>query len=341
MKRIALVLIFTLYVPLVFSSCYDSKEIDETGYVIALGINNGLFTFQLASPLKMLEGGDNNEEKGTEPPKDKDIYVIKGENSTVVNLSVKSENIYEALAILNNRLSKKVDLSHLKIVVFSKYVAQNGIKEYIDFLQNQREIRPNTNLAVAENPQSFLTKLKPQLEMSTAKYYELTNKTYNNNFSVTKTIREFLNEIPNGTTVLPVGTDTEFRGMVFLKDYRIIKEGTPEECTIYNILSGSTESYYINIDNKEYKIALNKKPKIKTDKNSAKIQLSLDINSNYNQIKAKTEKKFLDYIEKHSYPHIEKYIKYSYLVQDSFEKNIDIIPNYKLQISFTNSYNVS
>jgi len=341
MKKIAIGLIFTIFVPLVFSGCYDSKEIDETGYVIALGINNGLYTFQLASPLKMLEGGDNNEESGTEPPKDKDIYVIKGKNSTVVNLSVKSENIYEALAILNNRLSKKVDLSHLKIVVFSKYVAQNGIKEYIDFLQNQREIRPNTNLAVAENPQTFLTKLKPELEMSTAKYYELTNKTYNNNFSVTKTIREFLNEIPSGTTVLPIGTDTEFRGMVFLKDYRIIKEGTPEECTIYNMLSGSTDAYYINIDNKEYKIALNKKPKIKTDKDSAKIRLSLDINSDYNQIKEKTEKKFSDYIKKHGYPHIEKYIKYSYLVQDSFERNIDIIPDYKLQINFTNSYNVS
>lgn len=341
MKKIAVFLIFTLFVPLIFTGCYDSKEIDETGYVIALGINNGLYTFQLASPLKMLEGGDNNEESSAEPPKDKDIYVIKGENSTVVNLSVKSENIYEALAILNNRLSKKVDLSHLKIVVFSKYVAQNGISEYIEFLQNQREIRPNTNLAVAENPQTFLVKLKPELEMSTAKYYELTNESYNNNFSVKKTIREFLNEIPKGTTVLPVGTDTEFRGMVFLKDYRIIKVGTPEECTIYNILSGSTDAYYINIDNKEYKISLNKKPKVRTDKNNAEIALSLDVNTDYKQIKEKIEEKFSDYLNKHGYPHIEKYQKYEYLVQDSFENSLYASPHYQLKIDYTNSYNLS
>ena len=341
MKKLSIALLFTLFVPMIFSGCYDSKEIDETAYVIALGINNGLYTFQLASPLKMLEGGDNSEEMNVEPPKNKDIYVIKGENSTVVNVSVKSQNIYEALAILNNRLSKKVDLSHLKMVVFSKYVAQNGIEEYINFLSNQREIRPNTNLAVAENPQIFLASLKPELEMSTAQYYELTNKTYNNNYSVTKTIREFLNEIPSGTTVLPIGTDTEFRGMVFLKNYRTIKDGAPEECTIYNILTGSTEPYYINIDNKEYKISLNKKPTVKTSMNSAEITLSLDLNSNYKQIKDKLENKFFEYLNSHGYPHIEKYQKCNYLVQDDFEHNLGKISDYKLKIHFTNSANVS
>ena len=341
MKKISLLLIFTIFIPLLLTGCYDSKEIDETGYVIALGINNGLYTFQLASPLKMLEGGDNSEENSSQPPADKDIYVIKGENSTVVNISVRSGNIYEALAVLNNRLSKKVDLSHLKMVVFSRYVAENGIREYIDFLNNQREIRPNTNLAVAENSQTFLVSLKPELEMSTAKYYELTNKTYNNNYSVKKTIREFLNEIPLGTTVLPLGKDTEFRGMVFLKDYRIIKEGTPEECTIYNLLKGNTNPYYINIDNKEYKISLNKKPKVKADKTKAKINLSIDVNTNYTQVKEKIENKFSEYLSKHGYPHIEKYQKQSYLVQDSFKKKVDTAPDYKLHINFTNSNYIS
>ena len=341
MKKIFSMLIFTVFSSLIFTGCYDSKEIDETAYVIALGINNGLYTFQLASPLNMLEKSMNSQEATDNPPKDKDIYVIKGENSTVVNLSVKSENIYEALAILNNRLSKKVDLSHLKMVVFSKYVAENGIEKYIEFLSNQREIRPNTNLAVAENPQIFLVSLKPELEMSTAKYYELTNKTYNNNYSVTKTIREFLNEIPQGTTVLPLGTDTEFRGMVFLKDYRINREGTPEECTIYNILKGSTEAYYINIDNKEYKISLNKKPRVKAHKTQAEITLSLDLNSDFNQVKEKIKDKFFEYIAKHGYPHIEKYQKYSYLVQDEFNNKSNQILPFTLHINFTNSYNVS
>lgn len=186
---------------MLLTSCADRKEIDDYAYVIAAGIDeaeNGKYKFTV-SLANVNSIGETKDEKG-------------GNMSSVTAVAT---DFYTALDIINNNVSKKINLSHTKLIVFSSAVARSGIKSFTDSFVRELKIRPGTIVAVSENCEDYLKNLNPMLEINPEKYFKEIFETDNTNYAVRSYLSDFFyatNGAPE-TVVLPVlgvmGKDVE------------------------------------------------------------------------------------------------------------------------------------
>ena len=148
------------------TACYDSREIDSLAYPIAMGLdigktNNLKLTLQIAVPLATEGGGGESSKDGG------------GGKSTSI-IAVDTPSLYSGLNLINNIISKQLNLSHTKLIVFSKALAQQGFGKYMHAIERGREFRDNIYFAVSEgSAEDFLRNVNPLLEKNPAKFYEL------------------------------------------------------------------------------------------------------------------------------------------------------------------------
>ena len=260
MKKIICIALAVL-IAISLCSCYDNQEIDTTAYVIALGIDkteeNYNYTFQISSPLSMGGGGEIADMGDGE------------ENTRVENIVIGAESLYEAREIVNNFLSKKINLSHLKMIAISEETAKEGLSHHISFLLREREVRPNTRMCITKGgAEDFLRGVNPSLEANTAEYYELV---FENGavFTASKKLWEFVNESETFGTVLPMGrvsesesssdfekeeikrassSKSEFSGLCMIKDYTAVGELSPQKSKIFGLLTGELSEAEIGIE---------------------------------------------------------------------------------------------
>ncbi len=152
------------------SGCYDSREIDELGFVIALGIDKGKtnflrMTFQIAKPGN--SGGSEGSSGGG------------GADKGFTQITIEAPAIHTAINMLNTINSKQINISHIKAIVFSKELAQEGLNHYLHAIIRNREFRPNMNIVVAkETAEAYLSSINPQLVLNPSKYYDLAFQSY-------------------------------------------------------------------------------------------------------------------------------------------------------------------
>lgn len=91
-----------------------------------------------------------------------------------MQLTCEAPTIYSGINMINTFTSKQLNLSHIKVVVFSKELAQEGLSPYLHAMIRGREFRPNMNIVISRSSaEAFLEKIKPELVMNTSKYYDL------------------------------------------------------------------------------------------------------------------------------------------------------------------------
>lgn len=165
-KYISLILILTI-ATFSLSGCYNEKNIDHLAYVVAIGIdvsstNNLRLSFQLSTSSEASSSGGSSSQS----------------DSSVVN-TIECSSINSGINILNNYLSKKVNLAHCKVIVFSEEFASKGISKEIYTLMNDIEVRPDCNVIISRcNAEYFLKNSKPVLEKLSARYYEIVPSSY-------------------------------------------------------------------------------------------------------------------------------------------------------------------
>ncbi len=152
----------------VLTACYDNTEIEDLAYVVAIGIdeadNNSFnLTFQTAVPQAITGGG--------------------GEGTDIT--SFKTDNFLSGLKKTGEYLSRKINLSHTKIIVVSEGIAKKGVVAFLNGLQHQTDIRQDINIIVAsEGAKNYIESVQPKLSSNPAKYYELLFKSYETDFLV-------------------------------------------------------------------------------------------------------------------------------------------------------------
>ena len=167
MNRKIVFIILTIFLSIFLTSCFDSKEVDEKAYVIGLGLDKGKnnflnITLQMAVPSKIASGEGGGEEN---------------EGTTIT--TVETPTLYAGLNMINTYVSKEVDFSHCKVVVFSKELAQEGINDYIHALVRGREYRGSMYVAVSTGTaEEYIRNVTPTLEANPAKYYEMNFTSY-------------------------------------------------------------------------------------------------------------------------------------------------------------------
>lgn len=184
-KFIIFVLIILLTIS--FSACTKSQnEVDDYAYVIAIGIDKGekenlKVTLSFANPNKISGGGGESGGGGS-----------SGGEENLINFTTETSGIFNSLNVANDNISKIVNLSHVKLVVFSQDIAKQGIGKYVDGLIRDLRVRPVTIVAVSESsPESYLRKISPKLEVNPEKYINDLFKKDRTTFLSETTLRDF------------------------------------------------------------------------------------------------------------------------------------------------------
>ena len=201
-KIISIIIVLTL-VPFTLTGCQDAKGIENLAYVTAIGFDVGednliKVTFQFAKLT-------SSEQSGSSQP----------QNSEIVTIDCSSFD--SGLNIINSYISKKVNLSHCKIIVFSEEIAVTGILEHVSVLASDREIRPDCNVLVSKcKEKDFLDNSIPTLTNLTPRYYEilLNSKEYTG-FSENVPLWKFFINMRNSTeeaVAILCGLNTSYTG---------------------------------------------------------------------------------------------------------------------------------
>lgn len=146
----------------VLTGCFDRREVDELAYVIAIGLDKGKsnrlrMTLQLAVP-KDISGGEGG----------------GGGEEALDIITLECPTIYSGLNMANSVVSRQLNISHAKAIIFSRELAQEGLDFLITALPRGREFRPGIQVVVSRGPaEDMLKAIKPKLEINPAKYYEL------------------------------------------------------------------------------------------------------------------------------------------------------------------------
>ena len=301
--------------------CYDASEIEETAYLIALGIDSTgeeggyQYTFQLAAPLAISGGGGEEGGGGSSDG--------GSENKTVKNVLIGAPDFYTAKNMLTNYLSKSLNMSHLKLIVCSEDFAQNSLKKHAELFLQEREIRPGTFVALSDGKaEEFLKAVNPDLEGSTSKYYELSNSEKTLIYAPSVRLSDFLNSSENfdKSAVLPLAltsdkesadefnveeddsgiknssqnrvsdSKAELYGMGIFKDGVLKGKMSGDEALFYNILTGSEKRFTFSVTDKKnegevisFDVQVLKKPDfiISEFENSLNITAELLLNMEY------------------------------------------------------------
>lgn len=247
------------------SGCYDSREVEETAYLIALGVDKGQeqpcrYTFQISNPL---ETGTTTGESKDEPPAEETAR--EESNKGVNNMVVEAENFYLALSQLRSYLGKEPDLSHLKVITFSKELAREGLEKHTSAFLAQQEIRPDTNLCLAESAQEFLTRVKPTLEQSTARYYELMFWQRYSPYAPVTELKEFVACSRNSgrDPVLPLADGEQVSGMGIFRSDALVAEGDSHRAMVYKLLTGEASGISVTAGSSVFSVTGKGSPNIR------------------------------------------------------------------------------
>ncbi|AGL02713.1 Ger(x)C family spore germination protein [Desulfoscipio gibsoniae] len=165
--RKALVLVLCTMV-LSLTGCYDYSEPDEKAWVLAIGVDKGrenklTVTSVVAVPKDIAGGGGQSEPGGG-----------GGGQGGFFTVSIDTPTILSNLELANTVVDRRVSLSHIKWIVFSRELAEEGIGEYVAPLVRFHQFRRSSQLIICEGrAEDFLAKGMPRLEDNVGKFYEL------------------------------------------------------------------------------------------------------------------------------------------------------------------------
>lgn len=168
------------------------QDIDDFAYAVAIGIDSGSnnnlkVNFQFTRPSGGSDGGSSSE------PDPTFIYTVE------------ASSITSAINLVNNYISKQVNLSHCKVVIFSEEFAQKGIGKEVASIMNDVELRPDTGIIISKcDTRYFIENSKPVFETLVSKYYEIVPTTTQiTGYTAYAKTADFFNQL-NCTSCQPV-----------------------------------------------------------------------------------------------------------------------------------------
>ena len=160
--------IFIVLLGLLFlTGCTNANGVETKAYVVALGVDKGTSDkFKLSLQVAILSGSDKTSGGGSSSSGS------SSEPSTV--LTVECSTIDSGISLINSYISKKINLSHCKAIVFSEELAKDGLSDVVYGLISNIEIRPQCHVLVSRcDASDLLEQASPIFESNPANYYEL------------------------------------------------------------------------------------------------------------------------------------------------------------------------
>jgi len=169
-------LLMALFFCLPLNGCYDSIEIDEEVYALAVGIDKGVsniirVTVQYAT---YKDGGGGSGGGGGGESGGGGGGEESGEvNGTVVS-TVEASSLLEGISMLNLSSNRQISLYHTKMLVFAEDYAREGVIRYVEPLARYREVRESMRVVVCKgSAEEFIKKSSDFIGANAAKGMEM------------------------------------------------------------------------------------------------------------------------------------------------------------------------
>ncbi|WP_010503069.1 Ger(x)C family spore germination protein [Paenibacillus elgii] len=152
MRRGLIVLLATI-TALLMNGCWNRKELNELGIVIATAIDIGAnnqweLSFQVVIPQSIATqsgGGGGNQAPVT-------VFTTKG------------KTLEEAFRNASNETSRSLFLAHNRVIILSEQVAKNGVNQVVDFYLRQSESRETMDVFLTRGNSKKLLRVLIPLE---------------------------------------------------------------------------------------------------------------------------------------------------------------------------------
>ena len=339
-KYIAIIII-TIIISIAFTGSHSVQSVDDLAYAIALGLDVGeaenlRVTFQFNMPSSSNESG-------------------AGESAPSIIDSVEANSIDSAINLINAYVSKEINLSHCKVIVISKELAQKGIGKEIYSLMNKVQIRPDNQVIISTSTaKEYIESVSPTLENLVAKFYEvLPRSSEYTGYTINAELGEFFNQLvcqtcePSATLGSIVkeeksenssseeGSSSSEGSNGSFKDDKLVGHLTAEETLAHLLLRNELKNCNITIpdpenDNKEIDLYLtsNHTARINVDITNGTpfIRINIIANARINSIddiSQEMSEERLNQIEESAANYL-KNLLYNYLYKTSKEYHSDI-----------------
>lgn len=162
--RSVLTITFLILAVLCLPGCWDYRELDETAWVTAVGVDRGrenllTVTLQIAVARNIAGVGDG---------------ASGGAKQTMLVTSMEAPSLISALEFAHAWIDRRVDLSHTKVIVIGRELAETDFVTNVRPLVRFSQFRPTIRVLVANGrAEAVLREAAPVLEASPGKFWEL------------------------------------------------------------------------------------------------------------------------------------------------------------------------
>jgi spore germination protein KC len=230
-----------------FQGCWDTREINELGLVMAVGIDKKdedafSVTLQVAKPN---EAGGGNKGAGSEP-----IWVGRSDGKT----------IFDAIRNVAKMSSRRIMWAHNNIIVIGENVARDSITPVIDFFTHNSELRMKTWVAVVKGEARPYIEAKTGMESIPAlslarlyKYGQLPAKSIKSDMLTvfrdykSETQQPLISQLNMVTNASKKDTQVELAGSAVLKDDKLVGFLTPDETRGINFVREKVKSSIVSV----------------------------------------------------------------------------------------------
>jgi spore germination protein KC len=181
---------------ILLSGCWDRTEVNDLALIIGLGIDQTkdgkiMITAELAVPKAVGGGGQTMGGGGG-----------GGGGETIVS-SGTGATVADAISNLQEKLSRRVFWGHTKAIVFGEKAAKAGIRQHLDFLSRNPQIRLRSIVLVSKGTAKSVLELLPPIEQSSA---EVMRELSESELLLRVTIRDALQMLSSdaGAAALPM-----------------------------------------------------------------------------------------------------------------------------------------
>ncbi|NGQ94504.1 Ger(x)C family spore germination protein [Brevibacillus sp. SYP-B805] len=192
-----LLLLFLCTSVLPIAGCWDRKEINDVLLVSAVGIDKKNDKIEISIQIvvpKATGGGQQSISGGGGGGGG-------GVNPTFVN-SATGITIADAIAKLQEQISRKIFWGQMKVLIFGEELAKEGIREHVDYLARHPQSRLRLHVFVSKGKAADILEVLPPLEKSSA---ESARELALSQFGLNKTMKELLQMLKGeaGAAALP------------------------------------------------------------------------------------------------------------------------------------------
>lgn len=258
MKKLLIIVLLVINL----TGCYGNSDINKLAYLMAIGIDNGEYTFQFANPITFV-GKENG-------------FGAEAENSSLKTVTVSGDSLFEAFSIAQTRITKTIDTSYLKLLIFNKLYKNGNIGSDIKAIEQSPNFHKDVYVAVCETTcKEFLNEITTPLEINPAKYYENIFNIRYNEYSTAVNLKSACNKY----VIMPVVNKNNIAyKSVIVKDGMISEISDVQDGKMYNIISGNLKEfgYFLKIPKCDLRLYSATKPVTKVNNKKISVMFTYD-----------------------------------------------------------------